>query len=118
MLRGATMEKKLNQAEYLLTQLSSNPDQAYWPFEGQSKPRKPQSFYAIDVDGITVVKIAADNHDGMRKELARLHLAHDDVVVRFVELTEEDYLEEDRAKSDWRWIEQIYKPAPARRAHR
>ena len=79
--------------------------------------RRSDRFYALDCNGETVAKaetqeLILQEYDRLRKICPRALFQ-----VRYVELNEATYREDDRLRLDRQWLEQIYKPGKKRKEH-
>lgn len=90
-------------------------DKTNWP-DIAAKPKQRQaSFFAVDVDGETVLTC---QHGSVATEAYRHYASQGrEVEIRFVQLEEKDFQQADEERKKKLWEEVIYKPTPVRRLH-
>ena len=86
-----------------------------WPDVAAIPKQRHDDFYAVDVDGETVLtcKLSSTAVKEARHYKSQGH----DVEVRFVCLDESDFQQADTVRRKKHWEETIYKPTPARTVH-
>jgi len=103
----------MNRGEWLAHNTSGPAHKSNWP-QVPAKPKRRQvSFYAVDVDGETVLTCKL-NTTAMETARYFLRPGENNVEVRYVVLREEDFIKEDEARKERLWQERLYKPSPVR----
>lgn len=95
--------------------------QSNWPsdyFEPWvPKDRKPREYFELCAGNIPICRAKTQDLIDIAKQKMREFYPKTPLLVNFVSLTEEDYRKQDEARRELLWLEQIYKPTPARTMH-
>ena len=102
-----------NIGEWMAHNMSGPAHKSNWP-DLVAKPKQRQArFYAVDVDGETVLTCQLST---TAMETARHYLrpGENNVEVRYIVLNEADFVKEDEKRRERFWQERLYKPNPVK----
>jgi len=102
-----------NTGEWLAHNMSGPAHKSNWPNLITRHKQRQASFFAVDVDGETVLTCQLST---TAMETARHYLrpGENNVEVRCVVLNEADFIKEEEVRRERLWQERLYKPSPVR----